>query len=193
MNADINDIFGGPIQPLYFEDKDQPIKPLYNEDDHLKGSNIFVITRDTDNGKYVRGNLLCIKANGTEIATDINNSFFIDIHNKQILVKEYKNTHNIVSPEDPEVKQYILLLRSYDEEIDFPYTWEAMQGRVATYNYIVDNIGILNFNPDESLVLVSDISFNDAISITKFVKYLQSSNLVPEDDFDVDDYRIDEV
>jgi hypothetical protein len=37
--------------------------------------------------------------------------------------------------------------------------------------------------------LTDNVALKDALSVTQFVNYLKNGNLVPEDDFNIDDYR----
>jgi hypothetical protein len=48
-------------------------------------------------------------------------------------------------------------------------------------------------NPDKSFILTANVPLKDALSVTQFVDYLKNSNLVPEDNFDIHDYIVDDV
>ena len=64
-----------------------------------------------------------------------------------------------------------------------------MIGRTAIYDYIVHNIASNYMNPDKSIILTDNVALKDALTVTQFVSYLKNGNLVPEDDFDIEEYR----
>ena len=104
-----------------------------------------------------------------------------------VIVKDGKKVLNEITPTDPETRQYVLLMKCIDNNTEF-YQWESMEGRTETYNYIVDNIDILNIYPEESFVLTENVALKDALTIAEFVRYLKNSELVEEDGFNIEEY-----
>ena len=177
------------IKPVTFSEKakEKGINPFYLLEDHPNDEKRFAILRTTENGKYVRANMLFFKYKGIEIYTDINNVIFVDMINDVLFVKEYAKVQEEITPKKPEEKQYILLMKINDGDDDY-YVWEAMIGRTNAYNYIVENIETKGIDPENSFVLVETVPYKDALSISNFVKYLQNAELVPDEGFDIDYY-----
>lgn len=175
--------------PLIFYDKDDKIKvnPVYMIEDHPNDKNRFAILRTTENGKYVRGDSLYFKLGGFEIYTEINNAIFVDLINKTVFIKEYQKVVEEITPVDPEKRQYIIMMKNINEDID-EYTWEAMEGRSTMYNFIVDNIDSLNIDPENSFVLTENVPYKDALTVYQFIQYIKNADLVEEDGFDINDW-----
>lgn len=149
----------------------------------------FAILKTTEGGKYVRGNMLYYSLNGVEIYTDINNIIFVDIENNTLFVREYEKVLNEINPEDPELKQYIMLYTDlgYEEDGDeFPLRWEAVQGRKKAYENIKVNAPVIDI--DKSFVLVETVSFKESLSVRSFVEYLKNADMVEEDGFEIDSF-----
>ena len=180
-----------PKSPFIFTGK-KPISPFYNIETESNGPDRFAIIKTTDNGKYIRGNMLFYKYKGIEIYTEINNAIFVDTINDTINIKDYSKTLEEINPVNPEERQYVIIIVS-DEDIEDQginmYTWDAMIGRSTMYKYIVDNIELKYMDPDKSIILTDNVALKDALSVTQFVNYLKNGNLVPEDDFDINEYR----
>lgn len=81
---------------------------------------------------------------------------------------------------NPELKHYLICIASY-EDSDM---WAIVQGRTAAFNYIKDNIDIINF--EESFILVDGLPLSERRSIYAFMQYAQQ--FYPEDSFDIVDY-----
>ena len=81
---------------------------------------------------------------------------------------------------NPELKHYLICIASY-EDSDM---WTIVQGRTAAFNYIKDNIDIINF--EESFILVDGLPLSERRSIYAFMQYAQQ--FYPEDSFDIVDY-----
>lgn len=175
--------------PLIFYDKDDKIKvnPVYMIEDHPNDKNRFAILRTTENGKYVRGDSLYFKLGGFEIYTEINNAIFVDLINKTVFIKEYQKVVEEITPVDPEKRQYIIMMKNINEDMD-EYTWEAMEGRSTMYNFIVDNIDSLNIDPENSFVLTENVPYKDALTVYQFIQYIKNADLVEEDGFDINDW-----
>ena len=176
------------ISPVTFLPKGKKINPFYSLEDHPNDKNKFAILSSTENGKYVIGNMLCFKYNGVEIITEVTNAIFVDNVAKSVFIKDYHRVKEEITPADPEERQYILLLKLNNPRRE-EYVWEAMQGRLTAYNYIQDNIDEMEFDPEESFVLVDTVPYKDALTVAAFVRYLKNAELVDiNDGFDIDDY-----
>jgi len=176
------------ISPVSFLPKGKKINPFYSLEDHPNDKNKFAILSSTENGKYVIGNMLCFKYNGVEIITEVTNAIFVDTVAKSVFIKDYHRVKEEITPTDPEERQYILLMKLNNPRRE-EYVWEAMQGRLTAYNYIQDNIDEMEFDPEESFVLVDTVPYKDALTIAAFVRYLKNAELVDVNDgFDIDEY-----
>lgn len=132
--------------------------PISFMEKDIKGENNFAILKTTESGKYVRGNMLYYSLNGVEIFTDINNVIFVDIENNTLFVREYEKVLNEINPEDPELKQYIILYTDLGFENggdEIPLRWEAVQGRTNAYENIKINAPVIDI--DKSYVLVETV------------------------------------
>lgn len=175
------------IKPIIFTNKNK-IDPFYIMDEHPNDDYRFAILSTTENGRYVVGGMLCFNYKGMDIMTDVNNAIFIDTSANTIVIKDYHKVKEEITPSDPEERQYILLLKLNNPRRE-EYIWEAMQGRMNAYHFIQDNIDEMEFDPDESFVLVDTVPYKDALSVAGFVRYLKNAELVDiNDGFDIDDY-----
>lgn len=172
-----------PVNPFVFLKDGEGIKPFVDVKSTIDTPTRFAILRTTENGKYVRGNKLYFKLNGVEIYTDINNIIFVDTESNTYIVETGEKILDEVSPNNPKEKQYVILIKSYNE--DESYIWEAITGRMETYNYIVENIE--DINPKESIILTDNVALKDALTIEQFVKHVQSVENI-DDGFDIEDY-----
>lgn len=177
----------------FFEDGKVPAESvLYSIDNSINGPERFAITKNTDGGKYMRGNLLFYSLNGIEIYTEPNNIIFVDVTNNTLFIRTYEKVTNGIAPENPEQKQYILLYSDLGYEDDgnsseeFPLRWEAVVGRRTAYDSIKVNAPIIDI--DRSLVLVETLPFKDALSVRQFMEYLKNSDIINEEDFDINDF-----
>lgn len=179
------------IDPLYFFGADNPnhiIKPVYNIDDHPNDKYKFAILRTTENGKYVIGDLLCFKLGDVTISTQLNNVIFVDLLNKTAFIKEFDKVTEVVNPEDPEQRQYIIMMSCIDPETDEEeYRWEAMTGRTSMYEFIADNEEFLNIDPDKSFILTENVPYKDAITVRQFVRYVKNKGMFENDGLEFDD------
>ena len=176
-----------PINPFVFYNKDKGIKVITNIDEEINSPRKFAILKTTENGKYIRGGQLWFKMDNVEIFTEIDNIIYVDLDTHTFIVRDGKKIIEEIDPVDPEKRQYILLMKCTQSGDDI-FQWESMEGRITTYNYIVDNIDILNIDPEQSFVLTENVSLKDAITIAEFVRYLKNSELVEEDGFDIEEY-----
>lgn len=169
--------------------------PIYFLDDNINTENRFIITRFTDGGKYVRGNMIFYTMKGVEIYAELEDAIYVDLINHTAVVKKFKEIEDETTKVDPEERQYILMLVPYGYEEcdnDTSCKWVAMQGRTSTYEYIRDHIESYEFDPARSLVLTQNIKFKDAFTIVQFVDFIKNSDMVAEDDFDIH-YYTDEL
>lgn len=163
--------------------------PIYYTDENLNSEKRFIITKQTDNGAYVRGNLIFYSLNGVEIYAELSDAIYVDLVNKTAMVKKFSKAEDESNTKaDPEERQYILMIvpYGYDETCDESLcNWMSMIGRTNTYEYIRDNIGSLDMDPTKSLVITANVKFKDSFTVTQFIDYIKNSNLMPEDDFDI--------
>lgn len=177
-----------PIVPIEFTDKVQenPIS-FINKDINTETS--FAILKTTENGRYMRGNMLFYSLNGVEVYTDPNNIIFVDTVNNTLFIKEYSKVVSEIAPTDPEKRQYIILYTDlgYEEgDTEFPLRYEPVQGRTNAYESIKVNAPIIDI--DKSIVLVENVALKDALSVREFVQYIKNADMVEEDGFDIDNY-----
>lgn len=177
-----------PIVPIEFHDK-VDLSPIVFMDKEVNGTNNFAILKTTQNGKYVRGNLLYFEMNGVEVYTELNNVIFVDVVNKTLFIRQYDKVLNEINPEDPEQKQYIMLYTDIgyeDSEDEFPLRWEAVSGRTAAYENIKINSSIIDI--DKSLVLAETVAFKDCLTVRQFMNYIKNSNIIDDENFDINDF-----
>ena len=178
----------------FFDPKKGPPKEkaILFEEDRIAGKNNFAILRTTENGKYVRGNMLFYKFNGIEIYTNINNIIFVDVLNKSLMIKEASEVINEIAPKSSEQKQYIVLYVDFgqDDENELeesPLRWESYIGRQNVYQNLLTQLPVIDV--DRSKVLVDNVPLKDSLSVRAFLNYLKNANIVSEDDFDLDSYE----
>lgn len=162
-----------------------PIEKL----EQINGVTSFAILKTTEGGKYMRGNMLYYRLNDVSIYTDANNVIFVDTVNNTMWVREYEKVLKEIEPDNPEEKQYILLYTDLcyeDDEVEYPFRWEAVTGRTAAYENIKINSSVIDV--DKSLVLVETVAFKDCLTVRQFVDYLQNSNFVEDDTFSMEDF-----
>lgn len=182
------------INPIH-ETPNGIIKPIYEVKDQINTENRFVITKDTDGGKYVRGNLVFYSMNGVEIYAEINDAIYVDLINKTATVRKFEELEDNTTVVDPEDRQYILFLVPYgydDEDDEMNCVWVSMQGRTNTYEHIKYIVETKDVDVRRSLVLTDNVKFKDALSIIQFVDYIKNSNFVKDDDFDIHWYDDEE-
>lgn len=177
-------------QAVSFTDPGKHQSPAisYIEKD-INGIDRFAILKTTENGKYMRGNMLYYCLNGVEIYTESTNVIFVDLKNNTVFIKDYEKVTNEIAPVDPEQKQYIMLytdLGYEDDNVEFPLRWEAVSGRSVAYENIKANAPVIDI--DKSLVLVETVAFKDCLTVRQFVDYLKNGNLIDDESFDINDY-----
>lgn len=183
-----------PISPVTFTTPGAKEKAVSFMDKDINKEDNFAINKLTANGKYVRGNMLYYVFNGVEIYTELNNIIFVDVNNNTLFIREYEKLQRELTPDNPEEKQYIVLYTDLgyedgDDAESFPLRWEAYQGRTNAYNSIKANVPVID--ADRSIVLVETAPLKDALSVRQFIKYLQTSDLVDDKEYDIDEYAND--
>ena len=170
------------VSPLSFGNKGV-VSPLIFH--NQKSSDILVITAEAEGGKYVKAGMLYYNFNGVEIWADLDCSVVVNKLEKSFTVRRVENQLPKVAPEN---QQYVLLFYPDDDDMDRAQ-WVSVEGRENAYEWIKSMIGN-GYDPDSSNVLAENVAVAQALTMTEFVKYLKNSNLVPEDDFDILDYRL---
>ena len=84
---------------------------------------------------------------------------------------------------NPEIKHYLICIAASIDSGESD-SWVIVQGRTSAFNYIKDNIDIINF--EESFILVDGLPLSERRSIYAFMQYAQQ--FYPEDSFDIVDY-----
>lgn len=179
--------------PLIFHEpgEDFSFSPISYIEQDVNSETKYAINKLTYGGKYVRGGMLFFSFNGVEIYTDIDNVIFVNENNKTLFIRESNKLEGTITPKDAENKQYIMLYTDlgYDKAgnpEEFPLRWEAVLGRRDAYDNIKNNAPVIDI--DKSLVLVETVPFKDAMTVREFMNYLKNSNIINEEDFDINDY-----
>ncbi len=86
---------------------------------------------------------------------------------------------------DPEEKMYLVLYIGKDEDGKDIKSYEDLQGRTATYNFIKGMIDYIDIY--ESRVLVETVTLVDALNVYEFMK--QVSKYINDTSFDIEDYN----
>lgn len=90
---------------------------------------------------------------------------------------------------DPKYKQYLLLLKYFDNNGEDRYDnrFEIITDRKEVYKFLKDNIDF--YDPNESLVMTSETTLSNAITVVQFIKHLKDNEYVDMDDgFDILEY-----
>lgn len=188
-----NNFFGGEQsdvkQAVYFlEDGEQyQVNPIYNLDETSNTPDRFVILKTTQNGRFLIGDMIHYNVNGLDIITDSDNAIFVDKINNTIFVREYGKALREISPEDPEKRQYVILI--VDGSDDDIFEWVALEGRINAYEYIKSHI--YTINAKESIILTENVTLKDSLTVYQFVKFLKNGDIV-NDDFDIDEFESEE-
>lgn len=176
------------ISPIEFT-KNYRENPISFMQKDINTETNFAILKTTEGGKYMRGNMLFYSLNGVEVYTDPNNIIFVNTEANTLFIREYEKVLNEINPEDPELKQYIILytdLGYEDGGEEMPLRWEASQGRTNAYENIKVNAPVIDI--DKSIVLVETVTVKDALSVRDFVNYLKNADMVEEDGFEIDSF-----
>ena len=87
--------------------------------------------------------------------------------------------------ETPKTKTYIVLYIGTDEDGNDVKSFEVVEGRKETFEFIKGMVEYLDIH--ESKVLTDNVSYKDAASVYEFMKYV--SSIIEEDSFDIEDYN----
>lgn len=181
----------GIKSPIKFTKPGSTVKPFDYVDHNVNDPTKYAINKLTNNGFYVRGNMLYFSFNGVEIYTDIDNIIFVNESTNTLFIRESEKVEAEINPTDPENKEYIVLYTDlgYDEarnEEEFPLRWEAITGRSNVYENIKNNAPVIDI--DRSLVLVETVALKDSLSVRDFMNYLKNSGIIVDESFDINDY-----
>lgn len=91
----------------------------------------------------------------------------------------------VPTEETPKKKTYIVLYIGTDEDGKDIKSFEVIEGRKETFDFIKGIVDYIDIH--ESKVLTDKVSYNDAASIYDFMKYV--SSIIEEDSFDIEDYN----
>lgn len=80
---------------------------------------------------------------------------------------------------------YLLLVKQINSDETF---WEIIKGRVEAYDYIKNNIDIID--PEQSFIVANNTKINleNMHTLYDFVKYVKKENDIV-DEFDIDDWK----
>lgn len=167
---------GTKVNPIIqYDESVKKINPMIKSTDRNEFQ--YVITKN--DRQHVRGNKLCIDLKGIHVYTDIDNA---------VLVNTLSNEIYIYYPEElapSEEREYLLLMVFNDEELD--NTYQGIVGRQETFDYIVENAEILDF--DKSMIMAETTKMKDMITIYEFMKMCIDHETVENPTgFDPDDY-----
>lgn len=81
---------------------------------------------------------------------------------------------------------YLLLIKVPNSDETF---WELIKGRVETYNYIKNNIDIID--PDNSFIVANNtkLDVDNMHTLYNFVLFVKKENDIV-DEFDIDDWKV---
>ena len=91
----------------------------------------------------------------------------------------------VPAKETPKKKTYIVLYIGTDEDGKDIKSFEVIEGRKETFDFIKGIVEYIDIH--ESKVLTDNVSYSDAASIYDFMKYV--SSIIEEDSFDIEDYN----
>jgi hypothetical protein len=186
-----NDFFGNDKpkveQAVYFigEGQDYHVNPIYNLDETPNTPNRFVILKTTANGKFCIDNMIHYRINDWDLITDSDNAIFVDKINKTVFIREYGRTLREIAPEDPEQRQYVILIYDLsDEEFN---EWVALEGRTQAYEYIKSHAYTMDVT--KSIVLTENVALKDALTVSQFVHFLKNGDIVEDDGFYIEEFE----
>ena len=179
-----------PVSPISFgKDAKKAQSPFIFFQEDVNSPDTFAIMASTDGGKYVKGGMLYYKLNDVEIFADLDCVIYVNKIENSYTVKR-NNISQSISSKDVEQQQYIILLYPSDGGEESEFTWSSVIGRTNAYEIIKSEFPSGAYDPDNSFVLVGNVKLDDALSVTEFVNYLKNSNLIPEDEFYIENYKI---
>ena len=137
----------------------------------------YVITKK--DRQHVRGDKICVEIGGFYIYTDIDNAMLVNTLTKEVYIYYAEE----LSPS--EEREYLILMVYVDDTMDNAY--QGMVGRQETFDYIVENAELLDF--DKSMIMAESTKMKDMITIYEFMKMCIDQDAVDNSTgFDPDDY-----
>lgn len=102
------------------------------------------------------------------------------------------NPIQFVDKEDPEKRMYLVLYEGTDEEGNDLKSYEYIEGRTATFNFIKNMIDYIDIC--DSKVIAQNVKLIDAITVYQFMKHIQENELVKDiGSFDIDEYLVGDL
>ncbi len=167
---------GEKVNPIIqYAEGTTKINPIIKASDRTEYQ--FVITKK--DRQHVRGDKICVELGGFYIYTDIDNAMLVNTLTKEVYIYYAEE----LSPS--EEREYLILMVYHDEEMENAY--QGMVGRQETFDYIVENAELLDF--DKSMIMAETTKLKDMITIYEFMKMCIDQETVNNPTgFDPDDY-----
>lgn len=109
----------------------------------------------------------------------------IDENSKEEEMKSIQAGNLYVPAKEP-IKTYVVLYIGTDENGDDLKSFEVIEGRLETFEFIKGMVEYLDIH--ESKVLTGTVGYDKAISVYDFMKYV--SSIIEENSFDIEDYNV---
>ena len=167
---------GEKVNPIIqYDESVRKINPLIKSTDRNEFQ--YVITKK--DRQHVRGDKICVEIGGFYIYTDIDNAMLVNTLTKEVYIYYAEE----LSPS--EEREYLILMVYLDDEMENAY--QGMVGRQETFDYIVENAELLDF--DKSMIMAETTKLKDMITIYEFMKMCIDQETVNNPTgFDPDDY-----
>ncbi len=167
---------GEKVNPIIqYDESVRKINPLIKSTDRNEFQ--YVITKK--DRQHVRGDKICVEIGGFYIYTDIDNAMLVNTLTKEVHIYYAEE----LSPS--EEREYLILMVYLDDEMENAY--QGMVGRQETFDYIVENAELLDF--DKSMIMAETTKLKDMITIYEFMKMCIDQETVNNPTgFDPDDY-----
>ena len=160
---------------IQYDESVRKINPLIKSTDRNEFQ--YVITKK--DRQHVRGDKICVEIGGFYIYTDIDNAMLVNTLTKEVYIYYAEE----LSPS--EEREYLILMVYLDDEMENAY--QGMVGRQETFDYIVENAELLDF--DKSMIMAETTKLKDMITIYEFMKMCIDQETVNNPTgFDPDDY-----
>ena len=160
---------------IQYDESVKKINPIIKSTDRTPFQ--FVITKK--DRQHVRGDKICVEVGGFYIYTDIDNAMLVNTLTKEVYIYYPEQ----LAPS--EEREYLILMVYNDESMD--NTYQGMVGRQETFDYLVENAEILDF--DRTMIMAETTKLKDMITIYEFMKMCIDQETVKNPTgFDPDDY-----
>lgn len=137
----------------------------------------YIITKK--DREHVMGDKLFVEVGGFYVYTDLDNAILVNTKTKEIYIYYAEE----LAPS--EEREYLILMVYNDDDMENAY--QGMVGRQETFNYIVENAELLDF--DKSMIMAETTKLKNMITIYEFVKMCIDQETVENPTgFDPDDY-----